>query len=237
MKKIIKICIISFLLTLVSVALIFTHNGYELYQDSINVIGIIEKIDQIRNSDDYINLDRISEDFIESIIAVEDHRFYLHEGIDYISVSRAVITNIKAKKFVSGGSTITQQLAKNLYLSSDKKIERKVAEAFIAKDLEAIYEKDEIIEIYVNIIYFGDGFTGIRNATEGYFNCSPDELSKAQSVILAGLPQSPSRYALTENFERAVKRSESVLKALISQNLLSCKDGILLEYQIKILRR
>ena len=113
--------------------------------------------------------------YINAVISVEDHRFYKHPGIDIISIGRAVINDIKAMSFVEGGSTITQQLAKNIYFTQEKKIERKIAEVFMAFDIEKKYDKNEILELYVNTSYFGDGYYTVKEASRGYFAKEPPD--------------------------------------------------------------
>ena len=129
-------------------------DGYFEYKQAINNMSIDEKIEEIRHNENYVRFENIDKDFVNAIISVEDHRFYEHNGLDFISIARATIKNIQAGKIVQGGSTITQQLAKNLYLNGDREFSRKVSEVFLVNDLEKKYSKNEIFEIYVNIIIF-----------------------------------------------------------------------------------
>jgi len=197
------------------------QDGYSLYRASTSEIGVQEKINSIRSSEDYTTIDGISKDFLDAIVSVEDHRFYNHNGIDLIAIGRSVISNIDAGKIVMGGSTITQQLAKNLFFTHEQKLERKIAEVFVVRELEKNYSKKEILELYVNVIYYGDGYSGIKQASRGYFNTSPSEITLSQSLLLAGLPQSPENYALSKNYEKAKKRSEIVLMSMIRNNVIS----------------
>ena len=151
----------------------------------------------------------------DSIVSIEDRRFYEHFGIDLYSIGRAVVGNFKKQELSSGGSTITQQLAKNMYFSQEKKITRKIAEIFVALDLEEEYEKDEILELYLNIIYFGDGYYGIKEATNGYLNKEPSELTLYEATLLAGIPNAPSVYALSNNTKLTYERQKIVLRALL----------------------
>ena len=137
-------------------------DGYFEYKQAINNMSIDKKIEEIRNNENYVRFDNIDKDFVNAIISVEDHRFYEHNGLDFISIARATIKNIQAGKIVQGGSTITQQLAKNLYLNGDREFSRKVSEVFLVNDLEKKYSKNEIFEIYANIINYGNGYTGIK---------------------------------------------------------------------------
>nr|WP_307990561.1 biosynthetic peptidoglycan transglycosylase [uncultured Niameybacter sp.] len=188
--------------------------GYMGYTDKIDEIPLEEKVISIQQDEDYVTIDKINKQFLDAIVATEDKRFYNHGAIDPISLTRAVLTNLKEGKWVEGGSTITQQLAKNMYFTRDKKLMRKVEELFMASHIEREYSKDEILELYVNVIYYGDGYTGIKEASEGYFNKSPEELSFDEATLLAGLPQAPSKYALSSNYEAAKRRQSKVIACL-----------------------
>ena len=126
----------------------------------------------------------------------------------------ALFSNIKTKSLGMGGSTITQQLAKNMYFSQKKEFTRKVAELFVALDLEKKLTKDEILELYVNIIYFGDGYYGIENASEGYYSKKANELTLEEAIMLAGLPAAPSVYSPTVNKDLANQRYKQVESAM-----------------------
>ena len=187
------------------------HYGYQL---TIQDTPIQAKIQAIQNDQDYVKVEAISTDFLEAIVAIEDHRFYKHGALDGVALMRATLNNIKKGEVVEGGSTITQQLAKNLYLNGDKTLMRKLKELFIAYALEQHYTKEEILELYVNVIYYGDGYTGIQEATIGYFGKMPAAISYEEATLLAGLPQAPSRYALSNHYDRALKRQQQVINAL-----------------------
>ena len=135
MKKFLKIV---FLLTLiiVSIALLFIGNGYKMYKEAIEEISIEDKIKEIKSKENYTEISDLPQNYINAVLSVEDHRFYNHCGIDLIAIGRATINDIKAMDFVEGGSTITQQLAKNIYFTQDKKFERKIAEVFMAFKIE-----------------------------------------------------------------------------------------------------
>lgn len=222
MKKTIK-AIKAILLIIIMIFMVvgadFLGKGYNLYRLATSEIGIDEKINGIKQSADYISLNDISKDFINAIVSVEDHRFYNHNGIDYISVVRASYNNIKAGKIVMGGSTITQQLAKNLFFTNEQSYERKIAELFVVDKLERKYSKDEILELYVNIIYYGDGYYGIKNASLGYFGELPSDININQSILLAGIPQAPEAYSLSKNYDKAVKRGTQVMAAMLRNEI------------------
>lgn len=192
-----------------------------MYTEAIKETPIKDKINEIKNSENYIKIDNIDEDFKNAIIAVEDHRFYNHKGIDLISTTKAIFINIKNKELTTGGSSITQQLAKNMYFSLEKKFSRKIAEIFVVSYLEENLTKDEILELYLNTIYYGNGYYGINNASLGYFDKNANDLTLNEATILAGLPNAPSAYSLDKNKELAKKRQKQVLNAMIKYNYIT----------------
>ncbi|WP_304508696.1 biosynthetic peptidoglycan transglycosylase [Anaerotignum sp.] len=168
--------------------------GYDMYQNAVGLESISNRIEKLKQDDSYITTDEISVEFKKKIIQSEDQRFYYHFGVDPIALGRATMHNIQAFRFVEGGSTITQQLAKNLYFTFDKKLERKVAELFVAFQLEHMLTKDEILELYCNVVYFGEGCYGLEEASEHYYSISSDELSEEQASALAFTIKSPNYY-------------------------------------------
>jgi penicillin-binding protein 1A len=156
-----------------------------------------------------------------AFVAIEDRRFYRHWGIDPRAIGRAMVTNMRAGGVRQGGSTITQQLAKTSFLSSDRSLKRKAQEVIIAFWLEAWLTKDEILARYLSSVYFGDGVYGLRAASNHYFGRSPENLNLAQSAMLAGLVQAPSRLAPTRNLSLAQKRSALVLRAMAETNVIT----------------
>lgn len=219
MKGIKKLIGIIFLIILITISIV-TYNGYKLYKDVINNTSIEDKIKSIKSKDNYIDISQIPKDLKNATIAIEDHRFYDHGPIDIFSIGRAIFKNIKDMNLSEGGSTITQQLAKNMYFSQEKKFERKIAEIFVAFDLENKISKDEILGLYLNVIYYGDGYTGIGNASKGYFNKVPSKLNLDEITILAGLPNAPSVYALSSNPELAKERQRIVLDSMYLYNYI-----------------
>ena len=221
LKKLFKLIFCIVFIPLIIVATIITIQGYSLYKDVTNNISIENKVQEIKSSKDYIILSDIPDGIKNGTVAIEDHRFYNHKGFDIISTSRAVITNLSNKKLVSGGSTITQQLAKNMYFSQSKKFSRKIAELIVAYELEKKYSKEDILELYLNVIYYGDGHTGVKNASLGYFNKSPKELSLYEQTLLVALPNAPSVYALSEKNSYTYTRQKYVIQAMLKYNYLS----------------
>ena len=214
MKKMIK-KVIKFILAIVVIGvLIVFGTGYNQYEDIKKNAEMSQVIDKIRGRDSYITLDKISKDLIDATVAIEDIRFYEHGAIDIRSLGRAILANIKAGELVQGGSTITQQVIKNIYFDHNQSIDRKIPELLLAMDLEKICEKDEILELYVNLIYYGDNNYGIKEAANGYFNKEPIDLTYDEATLLAGIPQAPSVYALTENIDLARERQKHVIEAV-----------------------
>ena len=213
-KNIIITIITLIVITFGIVAGIIFLKGHEEYKTAINRIGLNEVVQELQSRDSYTKIEDVSKDFLMAIVAIEDRRFFEHSGIDIISLGRALINNIEAGQVIEGGSTITQQLAKNFYFDSDQEFSRKVAELFLARELEANYEKEEILELYINVIYYGNDSYGIKEATQGYFNKLPSEITYDEATLLAGVPQAPSRYDLTENLEGARVKQKYVEKAI-----------------------
>ena len=223
MKFLKKIFSLVFLIILMIITFI-GYNGYKMYKEAITKTPINEKIKEIKKQENYTTLDNISQDIINAVIAVEDHRFYEHKGIDLISTTKALFTNIKQKELVTGGSSITQQLAKNMYFSQEKQFSRKFAEIFVVSYLEDNLSKDEILELYLNTIYYGNGYYGIGDASLGYFNKKPNELTLSEASIIAGLPNAPSAYSLTEHKDLAIKRQRQVLEAMVKYKYIKSSD-------------
>ena len=167
-----------------------------------------------------VPLDKVSRNLIAAVVSVEDQRFFDHSGVDAIRVGAAVLRNVQAGRRAEGGSTITQQLARQSFLSRDKTYRRKLKEVILATYIESLYTKQEILELYLNKVYFGDGLYGVEAAARGYFGKSASELAVDESALLAGLIQSPSSYAPTVNLDRAVNRRNVVLQTMVSSGAI-----------------
>lgn len=196
-------------------------NGCSLYKSVLKETPLEEKINEIRNKEDYTKIEDVSPDFLNAIVAVEDHRFYKHNGVDLISTVKAIFTNVKASSYVTGGSSITQQLAKNMYFSQEKKMVRKIAEMFMAYNLEKNLSKNEILELYINNIYYGSGYYSVYSASMGYFNKKPSELTLDEASLLAGIPNAPSIYSLDVNPTLARQRQKQVISAMKEYNYIN----------------
>jgi penicillin-binding protein 1A len=168
---------------------------------------------------------KMSPNLIKAVIAVEDQRFYEHSGVDAVRVAAAVVRNFQEGRRAEGGSTITQQLARQSFLSLDKTYRRKLKEVILAAYIEKMYAKDEILELYLNKVYFGDGFYGVEAAARGYFGKPASDLSVEEAALLAGLIQSPSSYAPTVNLDRAIARRSVVLQAMVSSGAIDQKTA------------
>ena len=210
------------LIVLLTIASIFIFSGKRLYESKISKISLEDTIKEIREKDSYVKLKDLPDDYLNAVIAVEDHRFREHGAVDYIAIARATFTNIKSSEIAEGGSTITQQVAKNLFfIGEDSSITRKIAEIFAANDLEKYYSKDEILEIYVNTIYFGDGYYGIKEACKGYLDIKPKKMTLYDCTMMAGIPNAPSVYAPTANPELTKSRQKKVISDMVKYNYLS----------------
>lgn len=172
----------------------YGYLGYQIYQDKIQEQSLSERVNQLKSKEDYVTLDQISPIYKEAVLESEDRRFYQHGPVDYYGLARAMLTNLTTFSFKEGGSTITQQLSKNLCLSFEKNLSRKFAEVFIARDLEKMYSKDEILEMYLNITYLGEGNYGIQAASQYYYHIDAIDLNKQQSDILVKTLKRPSVY-------------------------------------------
>ena len=224
MKTFFKIILAIFVVCF-SIGIFVVGSGYDMYKDALDNMPLSQKIDEIKYDENYTSIDKLPKIYLDAVVAVEDHRFYKHFGIDIIAIGRATINDIKAFKLVEGGSTITQQLSKNIYFTQEKSFIRKIAEVFMAFNIERNYSKDEILELYVNTSYFGDGYTGIRGASLGYFGKEPQNLSDSESVILAGIPNSPSNYSPTKNPNLAKKRQKQVLDKMVKYEYISKEEA------------
>lgn len=189
--------------------------GFILHKDATDRVPVTEMYGKIYTEcEEYASAEELPEFYIRAVLAAEDRRFYSHNGIDPAAVARALWHDIKAKAPEQGGSTITQQLAKNFYYSGEKSLERKFAEMFTAFEIENNYSKDEILEMYVNAIYFGSGHYGVGAAARGYFGKGAGELSDNECAMLAGIPNAPSAYSPDKNPQLAKERQEQVLEMM-----------------------
>lgn len=222
-KNLFKISILLFISTLVIIIGIYVYsyfmpamslnsaNSYYLYDNKDNVVY------QGSNKSAWVSLKEIDPKFLNYIISIEDQHFYHHLGFDIPRILKTLFTNIKSGKILAGASSISQQYVKNLYLTFDQTWERKIEEAFLTIKLETHYSKDEILEGYLNTIYFGEGVYGIKNAANYYFNKEPNDLTDEEAIILAGIPKSPNNYNPISNMDACMKRV-NVVKSVLKEN-------------------
>jgi len=218
-----SICII--IIVVFCAVAIITFLGYQKFTEAIKKVSLDDKIASIENNNSYIKIEDIPEIYIKAVVAVEDHRFYEHGAIDLISIVRALFNNIKDGELSEGGSTITQQIAKNMYFSQDKDFIRKIAEIFMAIEIENNYSKNKILELYVNTCYYGDGYYGIKNACRGYFKKEPIDMSLFEVSLLAGVPNAPSIYAPTQNLELSKKRQKHVINKMLQYGIITEEEA------------
>ncbi|MCM1195259.1 MAG: transglycosylase domain-containing protein, partial [Firmicutes bacterium] len=171
-----------------------------------------------------IPLDALPEYAYMAFVAVEDKRFFEHNGIDYRRIAGAMLHNVKSGNYKEGASTISQQLIKNTHLNNSKTLERKANELFLARELERNYSKTEILEMYLNTIYFGRNAYGIETAANVYFNKSAADLTVSESAALAGMIKAPNSYAPDINLEKCTSRRNSVLKLMLEQNIINSEQ-------------
>ena len=190
--------ILKILLFIITVGIIVSIpvvvKGYNMYTDALEQVPLEDKVSEIQSKSDYISLTDLPSEFTYALLESEDSRFYEHSGVDIVSIGRAIWIDIKTMSFAEGGSTITQQLAKNMYFEFDKKLSRKVADALMAREIEKHYDKNEILELYINSIYFGEGCYGISAASRYYYGVAPSDLTQEQQAALIKTIKAPSVY-------------------------------------------
>ena len=191
-----------------------TSGSLYLYDNEGNLVY------QGSRSNEWVNIEDISDYLINATIAIEDKNFYKHNGFDYLRIVKAMYLNIKNGAIVQGASTISQQYIKNLYLDFGKSWDRKIEEAFLTLELEVHYEKDEILEGYLNTINYGQGNLGIVNASSYYFNKKPSELTLEESIMLAGISKNPSKYNPVSNYDECIKRAKIVANAMLKNDYI-----------------
>lgn len=172
----------------------------------------------------WVELDEISPYLIDATVAVEDKDYYKHNGFDFSRIASALLTDLKTQSMAEGASTITMQLARNLYLSLDKTWTRKIQESFYAYRLETFYNKDEILEGYLNTVNYGHGMYGVEAASRYYFGKSASELTLAESALLAGIPKGPSIYSPINDFEKSTNRQKTILGLMEDQKYISLEE-------------
>jgi len=219
--KVIKRIIILIVLIILFAGAALTYQGYEMYKEALNKISVKDKVAELQAKENYTKFEDLPEFYLDAVVAVEDRRFYDHGALDYIGIARAIWTNIKEFELKEGGSSITQQVAKNVYFTQEKTALRKIAEIFMAFEIERNCDKDTILEMYVNTSYFGSGYDGIKEAANGYYDKEPIDMNKYESSMLAGVPNAPSVYAPTKNPDLAAQRQRQVLDKMVKYEYIT----------------
>lgn len=199
----------------------FAIKGAVLWNGAKKELSIAQAAENLRANENFTEYEKLPQFYIDAVISTEDRKFFSHGGINVKSIIRAALYDIKNQSLDQGGSTITQQLAKNVWFSQEKHLERKFAEVWAAFALEKELDKDEIFELYTNTIYFGSDYYGIADAAAGYFGKTPAELSEYECAMLAGLPNAPSAYSPDESPELARQRLEQVLDAMLANGKIT----------------
>ena len=246
-KKIKKTLLIIFLVVLLAAAIYITPKIIQVYHFKQEAEQLVkasseetfkqfkttlvydkngEELCKIKNDKDlyYINYSDIPINLANSFIVMEDKEFYTHSGIDYKAIVRAMLANRKNNKIVQGASTITQQLARNIFLSQEVTWERKIKEMFAAYSLEKKYSKEKILEYYLNNIYFGNGLYGVESAAKGYFSKSVSELTLSEQAFIAAIPNGPTKYNPFINFDNTLERRNVILNELYKEGYISSMD-------------
>ena len=213
MKLLKKLILALLILIIVLISILFII-GYSTYASALKQKPLVDRVTEVTSKENFVKFGERSDLYRNAVVAVEDHRFYDHGPVDFVAICRAFYTNIKNKELQEGGSTITQQVAKNIVFSQEQSWTRKLGEIFAAYDLEKNYTKNQIFEIYVNTAYFGDGFYGIYDASHGYYDKDPKDLNLDESSMLAGVPNAPSLYSPNVNLTLAKKRQAHVIKKM-----------------------
>jgi len=223
--KTIKRILILCLLVLAVVAFVELKGGYDRYKDALIEKPLTETISELQGKENYTKYEDIPEIYFKALVAVEDRRFYKHVGFDIIGSARAIYNDIKAWELVEGGSTIAQQLAKNLYFPDENTLERKIAEIFMALKIERDYEKEDVLEFYVNGIYYGSGYYSIYDASKGYFDKEPKDMTEYECTLLVGIPNAPSIYSLNVRPDLAKQRQEKVIECMVDVEYITEDEG------------
>ena len=221
-RKILLILLVLVIVLLSIVSLV----GYTYYSKALKEKPLVSRVEEVTSGEHFVSFSDMAEDYRDAVIAVEDHRFYDHGPVDFIAIGRAIFINIKTGKLQEGGSTITQQVAKNLILSQEQSWVRKVAEIFAAYDLEKNYQKREIFELYVNTAYFGDCYYGIYDASHGYYNKDPKDLNLDEASMLAGVVNAPSLYSPNVNISLAKSRQAHVINKMLEYGYITKEEAL-----------
>ena len=225
MKKLIGFLLKILLCLAILFGLVIVLPGYLYYRRTVSEVPIEQAAEIYFTMDDYVDYDQLDTDLVDAIVAVEDQRYFTRRGMDVRALIRAIRNNLIAGENIEGGSTIAQQVAKNLYYQTTVRTTTvKASEIMIMYELETMYTKEELLALYVNMNYYGDGFWGIKQASEGYFGASPSNLTIAEAAMLAGIPNAPSAYQLSTGSELAVSRQGKVLSRMLEEGYITREE-------------
>ena len=229
-KRLLSCLLLAALFVLVVIGGTLGVQGWRLYRATAAQKPIASLYDEISSRPGFASCDQLPQTYIDAVISVEDSRFERHHGIDPAAIVRALWADLRTRSLAEGGSTLTQQLAKNELFTQEKQMARKAAEMFAARDIEDYYSKQQIFEMYAGSCYFGNQWSGVAQAAQGYFGKPTRELTRAECVVLAGLPNAPSVYAANGELARrralvVVERMERAKKLTHTQALEPCPFG------------
>lgn len=234
-------CILMITMFFAIVFSLLMAGGYQMYERALEAMPVEKLADKIQSQPSYTPLSQLPAIYIDAVLAAEDPRFYQHHGINFPAVGKALLQDIQAGGLIAGGSSITQQLCKNQFFTQKKQFVRKIAEVFMVRKIEQHYTKDEILALYINSIYYGNGYYTVRDASQGYFDKLPAELNDWEATMLAGIPNAPSAYAPTVNAKLALQRQRQVIKSMVAYRYLTqaeanvileqCPEAFLKKYQ------
>lgn len=219
--KVIKKLLIIIILIIIILLSIGCLIGYSSYSKAVKEKPLIQRVEEVENREHFIPYSELPKVYIDAVVATEDRRFYEHGPVDFIALARATFVNIKNKELQEGGSTITQQVAKNVVFTQENTLSRKLGELFASFELEKNYKKDEILAIYVNTAYFGDGYYNIYDASMGYYGVEPKDLNLDQASMLAGIPNAPSVYSPSVNLNLARERQGQVIQKMLGERYIT----------------
>lgn len=220
MKKFFKRLFLLIVIVLIAAVVWFFKDGIDKANEFESRQPLTSLVDTVRSNPRYVPYDQVAPSLYQATIAIEDARYYQHGAVDILSLIRAAASQFIPSIPRSGGSTIAMQVVKNLYRQYDGTAVWKAAEIVLAHRLCEMYSKEEILALYVNIINYGDGYHGIDAAAHGYYGVEPSQLTVAQTTILAGIPQSPGYFQLSDHFENARAKQKLVLDAMVRNKMI-----------------
>lgn len=203
-------------------AAVLINRGEKLAKEVMAIEPVSSVVEPYFSLPSWTGYEDLDPQFVDAVVAVEDQRYFKRYGFDWPALLRALFNNLMARSFVEGGSTISQQIAKNLYFQTTPRgVREKIAEVYIMYQLEAAYSKQTLLALYVNMNYYGDGYWGIREASEGYYSVEPDHLTLGQAAMLAGIPNAPGYYQLSTGYDAALRRMHKVLNRMRQEGYIT----------------